>query len=267
MPLHKWERCQRGVQEQVLSLPLLKSRKDNWAEVVSPRCPLAQGVPRGGGQLSRRAAAAPRALGLGASVPRLAALPSGRRVGAWAPQRPESTGQGREPALTASEAVGVPGVRLLGRLLFIPLLFANGRGGRIRLFPLAQLGRWEPGGERAGPGSGARGLFTVLPAEGSAQYLCAASGRSPASRPFPAAVNHGLPASPSAPLTAHRSPPRPTRCGPAPLHPLGRAARAAGEAGGARREAWLRCSTPAPLPPFFPSLPAPPASPPAANRR
>lgn len=33
------------------------------------------------------------------------------------------------------------GVCVLGRLLFISLLFANSRGGSFRLFPLAQLGR------------------------------------------------------------------------------------------------------------------------------
>lgn len=255
-----------GVQEQVLSLPLVKSRKDSWAEAVPARSPPAQGVPRGGGQLSRRRADAPRGLELGASAPGLAALPWGRRVGAGAPQRPESAGQGRELIITAS--VGVGGcvwreVRVLGRLLFISLLFANGRGGSFRVFPPwpssggTPLGAAAlPRGERAGPGSGARGLFTALPAEGTARYLCAGSGRSPAPSRRPLTAGR----QPRPPLP--RSPPRaaPAPCAYRRRHGAvpPRSTPSAGEPerrarwGGPGEERGFACLSPAPLPPPLP---------------
>lgn len=177
------------MQKQVLSLPLLKSREDNWAEAIPPRSPLAQGVPRGGGQLSRRTADAPRALELGASVPGLAALPSGGRVGVGAPRKPERARQGREPAVTAWVCGG--DCAFWGGFSLFRCCLQTAGAGVSDFSPSPSSGGTPlgaaalPRGERAGPGSGARGLFTALPAEGSARYLRAGSGRSPASRPLP----------------------------------------------------------------------------------
>lgn len=230
------------------------------------------GCPRGAGQLSWRTADAPRALELGASVPRLAALPSGRRVGSAGLRRGwRARGRaGRRQSPPAGQCVG-RGLCLWGRLLSISLLFANGRGGSFRLFPLAQLGRDTAG--RSCPASWGAGrarergqglVYRSAPERSGGTCVQARGARHlppPSRRPLTAQLQPRPPLplsrSPGGRRTVRSPPPAADTARSRPAPPPPPRARAAGKVGGARRGAWLRLPFPGP----------PPSSPPAANRR
>lgn len=271
MPVCKWETCQKVyLQEQVIFLPLLKKQERQRAEAVPARCPLAQGVQGEadscpGGQRMPRGPGAGR---LRAGSPSL-----GKEGGlCWTPPRPESAGQGREPAITASGAVCAPGGVPLGAASLDFVIVCERPGREFQTFPPrpARAGhRWAQlpclVGSGQGPGAGPGACLPLCP-RAQRRYLRAGSGLSPPPAPFsrwplPAELQPRppLPRSPSpgGRRTVRSPPPAADTARSRPAPPPPQRARAAGKVGGARRGAWLRLPFPGP----------PPSSPPAANRR
>lgn len=213
MPVCKWETCQKVyLQEQVIFLPLLKKQERQRAEAVPARCPLAQGVQGEadscpGGQRMPRGPGAGR---LRAGSPSL-----GKEGGlCWTPPRPESAGQGREPAITASGAVCAPGGVPLGAASLDFVIVCERPGREFQTFPPrpARAGhRWAQlpclVGSGQGPGAGPGACLPLCP-RAQRRYLRAGSGLSPPPAPFPLAVTRGASASPSAsPLPLPGRPP------------------------------------------------------------
>lgn len=251
-----------------------KTKGRSGSRTVSP----GPGCPRGGGQLSWRTADAPRPWSW--APPCWQPFP---REGGWALLDSAEAGErGAGPGASYHRQRGsvcAGGCAFGGGFSRFRYCLRTAGAGVSDFSPSPSSGGTPlgaaalPRGERAGPGSGARGLFTAL-SPSAAAVPAGRLGALAASRPLPAgryprsfSLALRFPAPPpraaAAPCARLRRPP--TRRGPAPLHPLRREPGRRARWGGPGEERGFACLSPAPLPPPLPQPIGAEGSAPAAD--